>query len=46
MNCDRDGSMGDATITIKVTGNGSTRIYHICGNCYEAFKAWMTGKYD
>ena len=39
--CDRDGSTGDATITIKIIGNGNTRTYNICGNCYEAFKVWI-----
>ena len=24
--CDRDGSTGDATITIKIIGNGNTRL--------------------
>ena len=39
--CDRDGSVGDATITIKVIGNGNTQIYNICKNCYESFNVWM-----
>ena len=41
--CDRDGSKGDAIITIKVIGNGNTQTYHICKNCYESFKAWVEG---
>ena len=39
--CDRDGSVGDATITIKIIGNGNTQTYHICKNCYESFNGWM-----
>ena len=39
--CDRDGSVGDATITLKVIGNGEAQIYNICKNCYESFKTWI-----